>query len=33
MEKLNTYYQRSAELDAHLMTMGEASFTHIFAIL
>lgn len=27
MEKLNSYYQRSAESDAHIMAMGDVRFS------
>jgi hypothetical protein len=35
MNKLNTYYERSADSDAHIMAMGELLFlvrSHSFAV-
>jgi hypothetical protein len=32
MEKLNKYYKRTAESDAHIITMGLCSYIHIYVI-
>jgi hypothetical protein len=32
MAKLNTYYECSAESDAHIMAMGNVSTSYLFAI-
>ena len=32
MEKLNKYYERTAESDAHIITMGSCSYIHFYVI-
>ena len=33
MEKLNEYYERTAESDAHIIAMGSYSYTHFYIML
>ena len=33
MEKLNKYYKRTAESDAHIITMGLCSYIHFYITL
>ena len=33
MEKLNEYYKRTAESDAHIIAMGSYSYTHFYIML